>query len=378
MAKNKDYYETLGVSKTATQDEIKSAFRKLAKKYHPDINKEPGAEEKFKEIGEAYSILSDPEKRKTYDQFGSAAFEQGGTGAGGFQGQGFGGFSFDDDIFKDLFGSAFGQSFNFGGGRSSRSTNRTTKGEDSLVRINLTFDEAIFGCHKTISIDLNEKCGECNGAGGFDAKTCPTCGGHGRVVESRQTLFGMFQQETICPDCNGSGKTYARVCSNCRGKGFYTKKKDIEIEIPAGVDTGTQLRISGKGSAGKNGGPNGDIYIEFKVKEHPLFERKEDDIYLQLPITITDAILGCKKEIPTIYGNVVMAIDAGTQNDTKLRIKGKGVENPNTGRKGDMYIIVNVIVPTKLDRNQKDLIKQLSETDLENSSEFKNIKKYMD
>ena len=188
----------------------------------------------------------------------------------------------------------------------------------------------------------------------------------------------MFQQETICPDCNGSGKTYARVCSNCRGKGFYTKKKDIEIEIPAGVDTGTQLRISGKGSAGKNGGPNGDIYIEFKVKEHPLFERKEDDIYLQLPITITDAILGCKKEIPTIYGNVVMAIDAGTQNDTKLRIKGKGVENPNTGRKGDMYIIVNVVVPTKLDRNQKDLIKQLSETDLENSSEFKNIKKYMD
>lgn len=378
MAKNKDYYETLGVSKTATQDEIKSAFRKLAKKYHPDINKEPGAEEKFKEIGEAYSILSDPEKRKTYDQFGSAAFEQGGAGAGGFQGQGFGGFPFDDDIFKDLFGSAFGQSFNFGGGRSSRNTNRPTKGEDSLVRINLTFDEAVFGCHKTISIDLNEKCGECNGSGGFDAKTCPTCGGHGRVVESRQTLFGMFQQETICPDCNGSGKTYARVCSNCRGKGFYTKKKDIEIEIPAGVDTGTQLRISGKGSAGKNGGPNGDIYIEFKVKEHPLFERKEDDIYLQLPITITDAILGCKKEIPTIYGNVVMAIDAGTQNDTKLRIKGKGVENPNSGRKGDMYIIVNVVVPTKLDRNQKDLIKQLSETDLENSSEFKNLKKYMD
>lgn len=378
MAKNKDYYETLGVSKNATQDEIKSAFRKLAKKYHPDINKEPGAEEKFKEIGEAYSILSDPEKRKTYDQFGSAAFEQGGAGAGGFQGQGFGGFSFDDDIFKDLFGSAFGQSFNFGGGRSSRSTNRPTKGEDSLVRINLTFDEAVFGCHKTISIDLNEKCSECNGAGGFDAKTCPTCGGQGRVVESRQTLFGMFQQETICPDCNGSGKTYARVCSNCRGKGFYTKKKDIEIKIPAGVDTGTQLRISGKGSAGKNGGPNGDIYIEFKVKEHPLFERKDDDIYLQLPITITDAILGCKKEIPTIYGNVVMAIDAGTQNDTKLRIKGKGVENPNSGRKGDMYIIVNVVVPTKLDRNQKELIKQLSETDLENSSEFKTIKKYMD
>ena len=208
MAKNKDYYETLGVSKTATQDEIKSAFRKLAKKYHPDINKEPGAEEKFKEIGEAYSILSDPEKRKTYDQFGSAAFEQGGAGAGGFQGQGFGGFSFDDDIFKDLFGSACGQSFNFGGGRSSRSTNRPTKGEDSLVRINLNFDEAVFGCHKTISIDLNEKCSECNGTGGFDAKTCPTCGGQGRVVESRQTLFGMFQQETICPDCNGSGKTY--------------------------------------------------------------------------------------------------------------------------------------------------------------------------
>lgn len=376
MTKNKDYYEILGIPKTATQAEIKSAFRKLAKKYHPDVNKEPGAEEKFKEVGEAYSILGDEEKRKMYDQYGSAAFEQGSGGQPGGGFGGFGGFSFDDDIFKDLFGSAFGSSFNFGG--RNRNSNRPVKGEDSLVVVNLDFDDAVFGCHKTISVELNEKCEECHGEGGFDSKTCSTCGGHGRVVESRQTLFGMFQQETTCPDCNGTGKTFARTCSKCRGNGYYSQKKNIEVEVPAGVDNGTQLRISGKGSAGKNGGPNGDVYIEFKVKDHPLFERDGDDIYLKLPITITDAILGCKKEIPTIYGNVVMAIDSGTQNDTKLRIKGKGIANPNNGRKGDMYIVINVLIPTKLDREQKNLIKDLAQTDLETNQEFKNIKKYLD
>lgn len=378
MAKNKDYYETLGVSKDATQDEIKSAFRKLAKKYHPDINKEPGAEEKFKEIGEAYSILGDAEKRKTYDQFGSAAFENGGAGAGGAGGfgGGFGGFSFDtDDIFRDLFGSAFGGGF--GSSRSNRA-NRPTKGEDSLIKINLTFEEAVFGANKTINISLNEKCSECNGEGGFESRTCSTCNGRGRIVQSQRTMFGTFQTETTCPDCDGSGKTFARVCPKCHGEGKTLSKKDISIEVPAGVDNGTQLRITGKGSSGTNGGPNGDIYIEFSVKEHPLFKREGNDIYLDLPITIPEAVLGCKKEIPTIYGNLVLQIDAGTQSDTKMRIKGKGVANPNTGRKGDMYVIVNVMIPTKVDRNQKQLFKDLAETDLMTNPEFKNINKYLD
>lgn len=378
-ASNKDYYEILGVSKSASQDEIKSAFRKLAKKYHPDVNKEPGAEEKFKEIGEAYSILGDPDKRKTYDQFGSAAFENGGagaSGAGGFGGFGGGFSSFDsDDIFRDLFGSAFG---GFGGGFSrGNSRERATKGEDSLVRVNLTFDEAVFGCSKTISVILNEKCDECHGEGGFDSKTCGTCKGRGRIVQAQRTMFGTFQTETTCPDCEGSGKTYSRVCSKCHGEGSVSARKEITVEVPAGVNNGSQLRITGKGSSGTNGGPNGDIYIEFTVKEHPLFKREENDIYMDLPVTITEAVLGCKKEIPTIYGNLVLQLDAGTQSDTKMRIKGKGVANPNTGRKGDMYVIINVMIPTKLDREQKQLFKSLSETDLETNPEFKTMQKYM-
>ena len=375
MAK-KDYYETLGVSKDASDAEIKAAFRKLAKKYHPDINKEPDAEAKFKEIGEAYSILGDPEKRKTYDQFGSAAFEQGGPGAGGFGGfGGFQGFNMDDldlgDIFEDMFGG-----FGFSSRRGNKK--RPQKGADSLVRINVDFEEAVNGSKKAIKIDLDEKCDECHGDGGFDPKTCSTCGGTGRVVTQQRTMFGMFQQESICPDCHGDGKTYAKTCNKCRGKGHVVATKEIEIEIPAGVDNGTQLRITGKGSAGINGGPNGDIYIEFKVKEHPLFERNGDDINLDLPITFTEAILGCKKEIPTLYGNLVLAIDPGTQSDTKLRIKGKGMSIVNSSRKGDMYVTIKVMVPTKLDRKQKELIKELDNTDLENNPEFKNIKKYLD
>ena len=381
MASKRDYYEVLGVDKNASQAEIKSAFRKLAKKYHPDINKEEGAEAKFKEVGEAYSVLGDEQKRKQYDQFGHAAFNggasAGASGYGGFGGygnfQGFSGFEdFDfSDIFDDIFGGSFGSS------RRGSKKNRPRKGDDSLVRVNLTFEEAVFGCKKELKLDLDEECEACSGKGGFDEKTCPTCNGMGRVVSQTQSIFGVIQQQTTCPDCGGTGKVFAKVCGDCRGNGHITKNKTIEVEIPAGVDNGSELRITGKGSKGYNGGPNGDIYIQFKVKDHPLFQREDSDIYLDLPITITEAVLGCKKEIPTIYGNLVIEIDAGTQAGTKLRVKSKGIEDVRTGKKGDMYVIVNVIIPEKLDKKQKELFKELDDTNLRTNAEFKNIDKYL-
>ena len=373
MASSKSYYEILGVDKNATEAEIKSAFRKLAKKYHPD-NKETGDEAKFKECGEAYAVLSDENKRRQYDQLGHEAFTQGAQN-GGFGG--FGGFSAEDidlsSIFDDLFGG--GMFGGFGGRRNAKS--RPTKGRDSLVKVNLTFEEAVFGCKKSINIDLDSECDECNGKGGSGEQTCSTCGGRGRVVSQQRTMFGVFQSETSCPDCGGRGKTFKDKCKKCGGTGHYVKNKEIEVEVPAGVDTGHQLRISGKGAAGYNGGPNGDIYIEFSVKDHPLFERKENDIYLEVPLTITEAVLGCKKEIPTLDGNVLLTIDAGSQSGDQLRLKGKGVKDPNRSKKGDMYVVLDVVIPTKLDRKQKDLFKQLAETDLESESTFKDFKKYL-
>ena len=376
MASSKSYYDVLGVSKDADEKEIKSAFRKLAKQYHPDVNKEPGAEAKFKEIGEAYAVLGDAEKRKQYDQFGHEAFTQGAS-QGGFGGGfgGFGGFNAEDIDLSSIFGDLFGGGM-FGGG-SRRNANRPRKGEDSLVRVNLTFDEAVFGCKKTIEIDLDTECEECNGKGGSGETTCSTCGGRGRVVSQQRTPFGVFQSESTCPDCSGRGKTYKNVCKECRGNGHVVKNKEIEVTVPEGVDTGHQLRISGKGAAGYNGGPNGDIYIEFRVKEHPLFERKGNDIYVDVPITITDAVLGCKKEVPTLTGTVVLDIDSGSQSGDQLRLRGKGVKDPTSSKKGDMYVVLDVVIPDKLDRKQKELFKELAKTDLEIGSEFKNFKKYL-
>ena len=375
MADKRDYYEVLGVSKTATDQEIKSAFRKLAKKYHPD-NKETGDEAKFKEIGEAYSVLGDEQKRKQYDQFGHAAFD-GTGGAGGFNGfGGFGGFSSEDFDFGSIFDDIFGGGM-FGGSSRRQTRNRPTKGKDSLVRVNLTFEEAVFGCKKTIKIDLDTECDTCHGKGGDGEKTCSTCGGRGRVIQQQRTMFGVFQSETTCPDCGGKGKSYNTICKDCNGNGHVIKNKEIEIEVPEGVDSGHQLRISGKGAAGYNGGPNGDIYIEFNVKEHPYFERKGNDIYIDLPLTITEAVLGCKKEVPTLNGSVVLDIDAGSQSGEQLRMKGKGVKSPSSSKRGDMYVVLDVIIPNKLDKKQKELFKELAETDLEIGSEFKNYKKYL-
>lgn len=365
----KDYYEVLGVQKNASEEEIKRAFRKLAKQYHPDVNKEADAEAKFKEIGEAYAILSDPEKRRQYDQFGHAAFE---GGSSGFQG-----FSADDidlgSIFDEFFGSSFG--FNFGGG--SRRRNGPSKGRDRLVKMNLTFEEAVFGCKKSINIDLNETCSKCNGAGGFHEKTCSKCNGRGTIIMEQKSMFGIFQTQTTCNECGGSGKTFEETCNLCRGTGYTKENKEILVTVPEGVDTGYQLRISGKGEAGSNGGPNGDIYIEFNVKKHDFFEREEEDIYLEVPLTFAEAALGSKKEIPTLENNVVLEIKPGASTGDKLRLKGKGIKIPNTLRKGDLYVILNVVTPTKLNRKQKKLLEELAETGLDEEPIFKNFKKYL-
>ena len=369
----RDYYEVLGVSKSADEKEIKSAFRKLAKKYHPDVSKEPDAAEKFKEAQEAYAVLSDEQKRKQYDQYGHAAFDQMNGGAG---------FDFSDfdfsDIFGDLFGSAFGGGFSnfggFGGGSSGRS--RARRGADKLMRVDLTFEEAIFGCKKSINIDVYEECDECNGKGGKGEKTCSTCHGSGTVTSQQNTLFGAFMTRTTCPECNGKGKTYSSVCSDCRGTGKIKENKNLEVKIPAGVDTGNQLRLAGKGDSGSNGGSNGDLYLEFRVKEHELYERDGNDIYLELPITITEAVLGCKKDVPTPYGNVKLTIENGANTGDKHRLKGKGVEDLHSGSKGNMYIVINVVIPEKIDKKQKKLFEELNDTNLK-TSEFKKIEDYL-
>lgn len=363
----KDYYEVLGVDKNATDQEIKSAFRKLAKKYHPDVSKEPDAAEKFKEAQEAYAVLSDQEKRRQYDQFGHAAFEQQYGSQGGFD---FSGFDFSD-IFGDLFGSSFG----FGG--SSRNSNRARRGEDKLVRMNLTFEEAAFGCKKTLNVNINETCDECSGKGGLGERICPTCNGTGTMTKEQSTLFGTFMTRTTCTTCKGVGKTYDKKCTHCKGTGTINENKELNVKIPAGVDTGNRLRLSGKGEAGINGGPNGDIYIEFNVKPHPLFEREEENIYLTLPITITDAVLGTKIDVPTLTGPVKLTIPAGSKTGDKHRLKGKGLDVPNSSRKGDMYVILKIEVPQKLSKEQKKLFEALKETKLDDTPSIKNIKKYL-
>lgn len=360
----RDYYEILGVSKTASDAEIKSAFRKLAKKYHPDVSKEENAAEKFKEAQEAYAVLSDPEKRRQYDQFGHAAFSNGGGAGGGYD---FSGFDFSD-IFSDLFGGGFG--FNFGGG-SGAGSNRPRKGNDTLVRMNLSFEEAVFGCEKDLKLSVTENCSSCHGAGGHGEKMCPTCGGSGYAQTEQRTMFGTFMSKTVCPTCDGKGHTYDKVCEKCHGRGKEKANKTISVKVPAGVDTGNQLRIPGKGEAGINGGPNGDVYLEFKVEDHKFYIRDENDIYLKVPVTITEAVLGCKKEIPTLYGNVNLTIPAGSDTNDKHRLKGKGIKDVNTKKAGDMYVLINVITPKKLNREQKKLMEELQRTKLNDSSEFK-------
>jgi len=362
----RDYYEVLGLSKGATDTEIKSAFRKLAKQYHPDVNKEADAEAKFKEIQEAYAVLSDENRRRQYDQFGHAAFDggAGGTGFGGFDASGF--------DFSDIFDSIFGNSFGFGQSRT-----RSAKGNDKLMRIRLSFEEAVFGCEKTINLDIDSTCPECDGKGGFNESTCDKCHGSGTITQEQRTLFGTFMSKTTCPKCGGLGKSYKESCSKCRGKGKIRQNKDISVNIPKGVDNGYRLRMSGKGDAGINGGPNGDLYLEFVVDSHKFYERDGDDIYLEVPITITEAVLGCKKEIPTLHGNVKLTIPAGSCSGDKQRLRGKGVDNANSYHNGDMYVILKVKTPKKLSRIQKELFEKLDDTDLKDA-EIENFEKFVE
>ena len=354
----KDYYEVLGIDKNASQDEIKSAFRKLAKKYHPDVCKEADAEKKFKEVQEAYSVLSDEEKRRQYDQFGHAAF-QGGAGGGNPFGGGFSGFDFGDFDYGDIFDNIFG-GMGFGSrNNSGNSRKRPQKGNDSLVKMKLTFEESVFGVKKDLELDVMEECDECDGKGGHGETTCDKCHGSGTITSEQRTMLGTFLTKTTCPKCNGKGKTYSSTCKKCRGEGRVREHKTIEVNVPAGVDEQSRLRVPGKGACGYYGGPNGDLYIEFSIKEHELFERVEDDIYLEVPITITEAILGTKKEIPTLYGNVKLTIPAGSEGGDKHRIKGKGINNKTNKHTGDMYIVLKVVIPNKLSRDQKKLIEEL-------------------
>ena len=347
----RDYYEVLGVSKSATQDEIKSAFRKKAKQYHPDLNKDnPDAAEKFKEAQEAYSVLSDEQKRKMYDQYGHAGVGNGPRGAGGYSYQGFDASDFDfGDIFDSIFGGSGGFSgFGFGGGSSTGHGTRARRGSDVLMRMNLDFEEAVFGCEKKFDLDVVEDCEECDGKGGFDEEKCSTCHGSGTITSEQHTILGSFLSKTTCPDCGGTGRTFKRKCTHCKGKGKIKKNKTLTINIPAGIATGDRLRVSGKGNPGSNGGENGDLYLEFVVDEHDVFIRQEDDIYVEVPLTLTEAIQGCKKEIPTLYGNVKINILAGTNSGDKQRIRGKGVDNKYRKRKGEMYVIFKVYTLKKL------------------------------
>lgn len=354
MAEKRDYYEVLGVSKTASDSEIKSAYRKLAKKYHPDMN--PGdkeAEAKFKEASEAYAILSDADKRRKYDQFGHAAFDGGaGGGAGGFD---FNGFDMGD-IFGDIFGDFFG-----GGGRSRSANNGPMKGQNVRVSVHLTFEEACFGTEKEIELNIKEDCAKCHGTGaklGTQPETCSKCGGKGQVVFTQQSLFGVVRNVQACPDCHGTGKIIKDRCPDCGGSGYISRRKKISVSIPAGIDNGQSIRIRDKGEPGINGGPRGDLLVQVIVGRHPIFQRQDYDIYSTAPITFAQAALGAEVRIKTIDGDVMYTVKPGTQTDTRVRLRGKGV--PTTRNKqvrGDHYVTLVVQVPTKMNAEQKELLK---------------------
>jgi len=352
MAAKRDYYETLGVPRNATAEELKSAFRRLARQYHPDVNKDPGAEEKFKELNEAYAVLSDDQKRAAYDRYGHAGMD------------GFGGMpDFSNIDLSDLFGEMFG--FPFGGGRRTRDRNAPARGADLQYNLTLDFEEAVFGVDKTIEFTRDETCHRCNGNGaepGSKKHTCSTCGGAGEVRRSRATLLGNMIQVTTCPDCRGSGELFEQACTVCNGAGLERKQVRREVKIPAGVDSGNQVRLNGEGQPGMNGGPQGDLYVALNVRNHKFFHRQDNDILLDLDINIAQATLGAEVEVPTVDGPAILSVPAGIQPGKVLRMRGKGVPHLRSGGRGDQMVMVNVAIPSKLSAEQRELFEQLAAT----------------
>jgi len=372
MATKRDYYEVLGVNKDATPEEIKKAYRALAKKYHPDVSTDPNATEKFAEIQVAYDCLSDPEKRSNYDNYGTEDPQMGGFGGGGFDGSGFGGAGFGG--FEDIFSSFFG------GGRSSRSQNGQTRGRDIVVEVTLTFEEACFGVKKPINLNRFEECASCHGTGAespSDVTTCPRCHGSGRVTVEQATILGRIRTETTCPDCNGRGKKISKACHECSGTGRTKKAKTINVNILAGINDEQSIRLTGEGEAGTGGGGKGDLIIKVHVKPHDIFVRDGNDILLELPITFSQAALGATIEVKTLQGMVNLKIPSGTQTGTKFKLSGKGIENKITNRTGNQYVTVKVVTPTNLSSKQKEIFQELSTTDeTANSNFFDRIKKF--
>ena len=387
MAEKRDYYEVLGIGKNATDAEIKSAYRKLAKKYHPDLN--PGdkeAEEKFKEVNEANDVLSDPQKRQRYDQFGFAGVDPNyaaanGGGAGGFGG-GFGGVDLGD-IFGDIFGGGFGGGFSgFGGGSSTRTANVPRKGHDIQASVILTFEEAAHGCSKKITINRQDTCPDCGGTGaakGTSPETCPDCGGRGYVVTQQRTPFGVMQSQQPCSHCGGRGTIIRNPCKTCRGTGKTAARKSLEINIPAGIDDDQNIALRGQGDAGSNGGPAGDVIVHVTVKADPMFERDGYDVTIHVPITFSQAVLGDDVEVPTVDGRIVQHIPEGTQSGTKFRLRGQGIQYLNGRGRGDQYVIVDVEIPKKLNRTQREALKAFEDSLKDENYEkrknfFKNLK----
>lgn len=362
----RDYYEVLGVSKTATQDELKKAYRKLARKYHPDLNKDnPEAAEKFKECNEAYSVLSDEQKRAQYDQFGPEAFENGGMGGGPGAG-GFGGFGgFGGSGMEDIFDMFFG-----GQGRGGRSNNAgPQRGADLRYDMEITFEEAAFGVEKEISLKRAERCEHCHGEGaepGSKVETCPECHGSGYVRFTQNTMFGQMVNERPCSRCHGEGKIISNPCKECGGSGTVKKTKKLKVKIPAGVDNGSRLRVGGEGEAGLKGGPSGDLYVYLYVKPHKFFERDGTTVLCEVPINIVQATLGAEIKVPTLDGQVTMKVPEGTQPGKVMRLKGKGIPSLRGSGRGDQLVRMKVVVPTKLTDKQKDALQKFADISKDN------------
>ncbi|HIV17390.1 MAG TPA: molecular chaperone DnaJ [Candidatus Alectryocaccobium stercorigallinarum] len=363
MADKRDYYEVLGVDRSADEAALKKAYRQIAKKYHPDMN--PGdkdAEAKFKEATEAYAVLSDPEKRKMYDQFGHAAFENGGGGAGAGGFGGFSGFDFSGDIFGDLFGDLFGGGF---GGRASRNANAPARGANLRARVHITFEEAVTGCSKELDISLKDKCPTCNGTGakpGTSPVTCPKCNGKGQFVSMQQSFFGSVQNIQTCPQCGGTGKYVKDKCTDCRGTGYVSNRKTIKVDIPAGIESGQSIRIREKGEPGINGGPRGDLLVEVAVGGSDHYERDGMNLYSVQYISYPTAVLGGDVRIPTVYGDVIYTVKPGTATNTRIRLREKGMPSVrNASSKGDLYVTLVIEVPTNLSSEAKDLLRQYEE-----------------